>query len=44
MPKEDYCYECRSIGDDYMLDENGEMISSCEQCWITEQEDCEDDD
>lgn len=28
----DYCYECSGYGDDYHLDENGELVSSCPGC------------
>lgn len=28
----DYCYECRGYGDDYYFDEDGELISACEEC------------
>ena len=26
------CYECRGLGDDYYMDENGEWISACDGC------------
>ena len=26
------CYECRGLGDDYYLDENGELVSACDGC------------
>ena len=29
---DDYCYECTGYGDDYYEDENGEMVSACEDC------------
>ena len=29
---EDRCYECGGYGDDYYLDENGELVSSCSDC------------
>lgn len=31
---EDYdrCYECRSYGDDYHIDEHGELVSACDDC------------
>lgn len=29
MDDYDYCYECSGYGDDYHLDENGELVSSC---------------
>lgn len=29
---DDYCYECTGYGDDYVLDENGEYVSACDDC------------
>lgn len=26
----DYCYECEGYGDDYSVDENGELVHNCE--------------
>ena len=35
-PEEDYlldrCYECKGYGDDYYTDENGELVSACDDC------------
>lgn len=28
----DICYECQGYGDDYRLDEYGELVWSCETC------------
>lgn len=28
----DWCYECRGYGDDYRYDEDGELVSSCDDC------------
>jgi len=28
----EHCYECGGYGDDYSFDENGEMISNCDDC------------
>lgn len=28
----DVCYECGGYGDDYSIDENGELVSNCESC------------
>lgn len=28
----DWCYECTGYGDDYHYDENGELVSSCDDC------------
>ena len=29
------CYECTGYGDDYYYDEDGELVSACENCWVT---------
>lgn len=29
---DDYCYECRGYGDDYRIDEYGELVSNCDDC------------
>lgn len=26
---DDYCYECGAYGDDYRVDENGNLVSNC---------------
>ncbi len=31
----DICYECTGYGDDYYMDDNGEMVSACADCWVT---------
>ena len=28
----DYCYECRGCGDDYSVNDDGELKSNCETC------------
>lgn len=28
----DWCYECEGYGDDYYIDDNGEMVSACNGC------------
>ena len=28
----DRCYECRGYGDDYRYDENGDLVSACDDC------------
>lgn len=28
----DPCYECSGLGDDYYIDENGELQCYCDQC------------
>lgn len=28
----DYCYECGGYGDDYSYDEDGDLISNCDNC------------
>ena len=32
MEEWDACYECTGNGDDYYIDENGELVSSCDDC------------
>ena len=32
---DDICYECRGYGDDYYLDDDGELVSACSECWVT---------
>ena len=32
---DDFCYECRGYGDDYYLDDDGELVSACSECWVT---------
>lgn len=34
----DVCYECTGYGDDYYIDDNGELVSACEECWVTQLE------
>ena len=29
---DDKCYECTGYGDDYYLDDDGNLISACEGC------------
>lgn len=29
---DDKCYECTGYGDDYYLDDDGNLISACEDC------------
>lgn len=28
----DVCYECTGYGDDYYIDQNGEMVCACDDC------------
>lgn len=28
----DYCYECTGYGDDYRIDEDGELVCNCPEC------------
>ena len=30
--RDDYCYECKGYGDDYYVDEDGELVSNCPDC------------
>ena len=29
---DDYCYECCGYGDNYYVDENGDLVSNCHDC------------
>jgi hypothetical protein len=28
----DHCYECRGLGDDYIINDDGELESFCDRC------------
>lgn len=28
----DYCYECTGYGDDYSIDDEGELVCNCSDC------------
>lgn len=30
----DYCYECGGYGDDYSVDEHGELVCNCDTCMM----------
>lgn len=32
MHDQDYCYECSGYGDDYYIDDDGELQCRCETC------------
>ena len=32
----DYCYECTGYGDDYYINEDGELVCRCEECHYNE--------
>ena len=34
----DICYECSGYGDDYYIDDDGELVSACSECWVTQME------
>ena len=29
-----YCYECSGLGDDYYIDEDGELVCACGDCFM----------
>lgn len=31
-PYEDFCYECTGYGDDYYINDDGELIWRCPEC------------
>lgn len=37
----DFCYECRGNGNDYYLDDNGDLVSACEDCPFNDWSDTE---
>lgn len=39
--KAETCYECTGYGDDYYADEDGNLVSSCDTCWVNADEDNE---
>ena len=28
----DQCYECQGYGDDYYIDDDGELVCACDEC------------
>ena len=30
----EYCYECSGLGDDYFINEDGELESACQTCFM----------
>lgn len=36
------CYECMSYGDDWYEDENGELVSACDDCAFGGEDDDDD--
>lgn len=30
----DFCEECRALGDDYIVDENGDLVDWCDYCSV----------
>lgn len=42
-PYNDYCYECSVYGDDYYINDDGELVSSCIECPFNDLRDREDD-
>lgn len=38
MDEYDMCYECTGYGDDYFVDENGELVCACDECWVRNRE------
>ena len=32
MDEYDYCYECSGLGDDYFINDDGELECWCDQC------------
>ena len=38
-PYDDYCYECGGYGDDYYVNDDGELVCRCLECPYFEEED-----
>lgn len=38
MERDKYCYECKGLGNDYYFDDNGELVSACNDCWVNQRE------
>ena len=36
MDDNDRCYECSGYGDDYYIDDDGELVCACEDCPFNE--------
>ena len=32
---DEFCYECGAYGDDYYVDDNGELVCACDDCPIS---------
>ena len=39
----DWCYECTGYGDDYSLNEDGELVHNCDSCKFNPLKDDEDE-
>ena len=35
MDFSDVCYECTGYGDDYSVNDDGELVCNCDECWVT---------
>lgn len=40
---DDYCYECGGYGDDYYVDDDGELVCRCPECPMNPDRDDMDD-
>ena len=38
----DYCFECRGLGDDYIINDEGELESWCDRCAMNQNKDDDD--
>lgn len=32
--EDDCCYECEGYGDDYYVNDDGELVCACDECWV----------
>lgn len=44
MDEDDICYECEGYGDDYYINEDGELVCACDEFWVRKRDDDYDND
>lgn len=35
MDYDEICYECTGLGDDYFINDKGELECACDDCWVS---------
>lgn len=38
MDPDEICYECTGYGDNWCIDEDGELVCACDECFVAEME------